>query len=828
MRAEDWRSRLSVMAKDLEVGVRQLRRSPATCATLLITLALGIAATTAMFTLVNAWLLRPLPLKDPRELVSIWRTSPEAPREPAYFNLYHDYLVWAAENKTFQSLAATFEQDYALTGAGEPEQIHGAVATWNFFSTLKTSSAAGRLFLPDDVNGGPACVISYSLWESHFGKASSLIGQGISLNGKMYRVLGVLPRGFSVRVLDRPFETAVWTLIEANDPGHNATSPAPVALIGRLKPGTTMAQAESDLSAMQTELNRRFQGYPPNVGVLVVGLQQDNTRTIRKSLLFLFAGAGVLLLIACVNAGSLIVGRNSHRASEFAVRVALGCSPLRLLQQITLEIIVLFLLAGLAGLAIAAALVKWFVAANPFGMLPPGGIGIDGKVLAITAMLVGLTSLVFGSLPAFRALRSRSTEALRIRNGAPGRKHLHSRMAFVGIEFALSVVLLAGAGLLISTFAKINAQPTGFNTNNVMVASVAVPFRVYSTTDDQARFSTQVLENLESSSQVRKAGVALAWPFEINGLYPVEAEGSKATSLAQMPSAAYLMAGPGYFDALGIPLLRGRSFTAQDHSGMPDVTVINEELARLAFPGEDPIGKQIRVHHAGEKAATAPWETIIGVVGATRSVRYNQVQWDRYPAMYTSMFQQKLAGKQARFDAENMYFYVQGQPGTDARIIAAAVHKADPNLPVGEVRSTGAIVRDLRAQPRLRATLLGSFAVITLVLAGIGVYGVMTQLVEQRRREIGIRMALGAMSADILGLVLRRALLLASAGIAMGLIAITALHRILSSFLYDVSPLDPFIFAGVIVILTIIALLASYVPAWRATRIEPTEVLHAE
>jgi putative ABC transport system permease protein len=295
-----------------------------------------------------------------------------------------------------------------------------------------------------------------------------------------------------------------------------------------------------------------------------------------------------------------------------------------------------------------------------------------------------------------------------------------------------------------------------------------------------------------------------------------------------MPSAAYLMAGPGYFGALGIPLLRGRGFNAQDRAGAPDVAVINEELARQAFAGEDPIGKQIRVRHAGEQAPTAPWDTIIGVAGATRSVRYNQVQWDRYPAMYTSMFQQKFAGKQARFDAETMYFYVQGQAGTDAQIIASAVHKADPNLPVGEVRSTGAIVRELRAQPRLRATLLGSFAFVTLILAGIGVYGVMTQLVEQRRREIGIRMALGAVSANILGLILRRALLLAIAGIAAGLIAIAVLHKILSSFLYDVSPLDPLIFVAVVAILTGIALLASYVPAWRATRIEPTEVLHAE
>lgn len=828
MPTADWKNQLSLAAKDLQVGLRQLRRSPVTTATLLITLTLGIAATTAMFSLVNAWLLRPLPLQDPQQLASVWRTGPQAPREPAYFNLYRDYLVWAADNRTFDSLAATFEQDYALTGAGEPEELHGAVATWNFFSTLGTSAAAGRLFLPDDVNQGPSCVISYALWSAHFGKSSSLIGQGIALNGKMYRVLGVLPQGFSVRVLDRPFETAVWTLIEANDPGHNTASPAPVALIGRLKPGATTAQAESDLGAMEDELNRRFKGYPPDFGILVTGLQQDNTRTIRTSLLFLFAAAGVLLLIACVNAGSLIVGRNSHRAGEFAVRVALGCSPMRLLQQITLEILALFLIAGAAGLGLAVGLVKGFVAVNPFDVLPPGGIGIDGKVLIATVLLVGITSLLFGSLPAFRALRLQDTDALRTRNNATGRKHLRSRMAFVGIEFALSVVLLAGAGILISSFVKINSQPPGFNTSNVLVANVSVPYRIYSTEEAQQRFSDEVLQNLQSNSQVRAAGVALAWPFEINGLNPMEVEGGKATSLQQMPTAALLMAGPGYFDALGIPLLQGRAFNAEDRAGKPEVAMINEELAREAFANENPIGRRIRVRSAGEQTPTEPWRTIVGVVGATRSIRYNQVQWDRYPAIYTSMFQQKLAGKQSRFDAEPMYFYVQGQNGIDARIIASAVHKADPNLPVGEVRSTAAIVSKLRAQPKLRATLLASFALITLVLAAIGVYGAMTQLVEQRRREIGIRMALGAISTNILGLVLRRALLLAFAGIAFGLIAVAALHRTMSSFLYNVSPLDPLIFSAVIGVLTVIAVLASCIPAWRATRIEPTEVLHAE
>ena len=720
MRKEELGNRLLIVLKDLQVGLRQLRRSPATSVTLLVTLMLGIAATTAMFSLVNAWLLRPLPLKAPQQLVSIWRTNPDAPREPAYFNLYHDYVFWAAENRSFQSLAATFEQTYALTGAGEPVELHGAVASWNLFSTLGTAAEAGRVFQPGDVNGGPACVISHALWMAHFGGARSLIGQGITLNGKIYRVLGVLPQGFSVRVLDRQFETAVWTLIGANDPSRNASSPAPVALIGRLKPGVTAAQAEADLSAMQNELNRRFKGYPPGVGVLVAGLQQDNTRTIRGSLWFLLAAVGVLLLIACVNAGSLIVGRNSHRAGEFAVRVALGCSRGRLLQQITVEVLTVFLLAGVAGLGLAAVLVKIFVAQNPFGVLPPGGAGVDGKVVAVTAAMVGTTSLLFGSLPAFRALCANDVDALRSRAGTSGKQQLRSRMAFVGIEFALSVVLLVSAGLLISTFAKINSEVPGFSTEDVVVADVSVPYRAYPTTQEQERFSRQVSENLRANPQVRATGVAVAWPFEINGLNPIEVEGTKAASLEQMPSAAFLQAGPGYFKALGIPLLRGRGFGEDDQAGTPAVAVINEEMARRAFAGKDPIGMHIRVRHPGEVQPSEPWATVIGVVGTTRSIRYNQIRWDSYPAVYTSMFQMNEKARRARFDSLTMYFYIRGLRGLDERTIASAVHKVDPNLPVGNVRSTGAIVRELRAQPRLRARLLAGFALFTLVLAGIG------------------------------------------------------------------------------------------------------------
>jgi len=600
-----------------------------------------------------------------------------------------------------------------------------------------------------------------------------------------------------------------------------------VALIGRLKPGVTPSQAEADLGGMQQELNKKFKGYPPGVGILVTGLQADNARTVRSSLLLLLAAVSVLLLIACVNAGSLIIGRNSHRAGEFAVRMAVGCSPLRLLQQLTMETLILFTVSGIAGVAIAAGLIRLFAVTNPLGVLPAGGITVDGKVLALTVLMVCATSLIFGSIPAFRALRSPDADPLRNRAVTQGRKHLRSRMFFVGLEFALSVILLVSAGLLISTFSRINAEAPGYDTLDVLVADVSVPYRLYPTNADRTALADKILQRVEQKLSGARAGVALAWPFEVNGLNPIEIEGRHDPSLERMPTAAPFMAGPGYFDALAIPVLRGRTITAQDRADQLPVAVVNQEFARAAFAGEDPIGRHIRLRYAGEQEPSEPWLTIVGVVGTTSSIRYDRVQWDRYPAIYSSMFQQKDTGNQKRFDSETFYLYVRG-PGTNARTISSAVHDVAPDLPVGMVRSTGKIVRELRAQPRLRAAMLGSFALFALILAAIGIYGVMTQMVEQRRREIGIRMALGAERVTIVRLVLRRALLLTGFGIVLGTAGTAVLTHFLRTLLYDVSPLDPFVFTGVILTLALVAIAGSYFPARLAVAIEPTEALRAE
>src|ERR1700722_11549184 len=772
MRAGSPEVNVGQLVQDLRYGLRMLTKSRGFAIVAVVTLALGIGANTAMFSIVYAWLLRPLPLNNPQELVSVWRARAGVPHQPAFFNFYHDYLVWASRNRGFRSLAATFEQSYALTGAGaEPKQIHGAVASWNLFQTVGATPAAGRFFVAEDTRGEPACVISHALWTEEFHAANEIVGRTIDLNRRAYRVLGVLPANFSLRVLDRPFETDAWTVISDNDARYNATAASPVAVIGRLKPGLTAAQAEADLSALQAQLNRQFSDEPEGAGVLVENLQQGNAHTIRSSLLLLLGAVSVVLLIACVNTGSLILGRNAQRAKEFAVRVALGCSTTRLLQLLTAEILIIFAFGGLAGMLVAFGLLRMFTAWSPFGVLPPGGFSLDRSVLAATAAIVCVTALAFGSLPALRALKVREEDVLRTAGPrlTASREHLRWRNWLVAMEISLSVVLLVGAGLLMSTFLKIGSEPLGFRTRDVLVADVALPRATYPTSAAEIRFCDRVLQKLRESPGVRAAGAALSWPFNVDGLTPLETESEQGLPLEQLPQAATFQVSPGYFDALGVALLRGRTFNDGDRADSMPVAVINEDMARQYFAGQDAIGKRIRYRNTDQRAPVEAWLTIVGVVGNTRSIRFNHIEWDLYPAVYTSFFQSQEQ-KMHSADAQSMFLYVQGSDRLDGSAFASAVHDIDPDLPLGWLRTTSEIVNTLRSQPRVRAILLASLGFLTLVLATIGVGGVMGQMIEQRRRDIGIRMALGALASDVQRLVLGHAMRLTLAGMFVGLL----------------------------------------------------------
>jgi putative ABC transport system permease protein len=808
------------IAQDVRYSARSLRQSPVFSLTTIVVVALGIAASTTIFAVVNAWLLRPLPLERPAELVSVWRTAAAKPREPAYFGFYRDYLVWAAENRSMAGLAAMFEQDYALTDAGEPRRVQGAIATWNLFAVVGGRPVTGRLFDASDVRGEPSCVISYALWRSQFGASPDTVGRIVRLNDQPYRVLGVLPSGFSLRILDRPFDPGVWTLIVAGDETHTPLSPTPVAVVGRLKAGVSATDAQTDLGAIQEQLNRRYSDEPTGSGVLVAGLQHDNTRTVRSTLLVLMAAVAVLLLIAGVNAGGLILGRHVERTREFAIRFALGCNVSRLWQLLTVDVLLLFACGGILGVAIASVLLRLFTASNPLGVLPPGGISVDGTVLATTGAAICATALLFGSVPAVRGLRRLDADVLRSRAATPDRSQLRSRMWFVALEIALSVVLLVSAGLLIATFANIASEPLGFETRGVYVTDVALPAARYATVEAQARFADRLLARLRALPSVRAAAVSASWPFQANGLSPIEVEG-RSMPVEQAPHAFTFTVGPRYFDALGIPVLRGREFAATDDPRGVGVAVINDAMARRAFPGADPIGQRVRVRRDDRNQPARPWLTIVGVVSNTRSQRYNHIDWDQEAAVYTA-FDQRPDGNPAarRSDTQTVYIYVRAQ-SVAAASVTAAVHAVDRDLPLGPLRTSDDIVNALRTQPRMRAAVIGGFALLTVVLALVGVYGVMRQFVELRRREIAIRIALGASKGHVVRVMISRALAVVIGGLTVGVLGAIAAGRLLNSMLYGVSAVDPFTFGAVVATLAAVSIVASYLPARWAAGIDP-------
>jgi putative ABC transport system permease protein len=652
----------------------------------------------------------------------------------------------------------------------------------------------------------------------------------MTLDAKVFRVIGVLPQDFSLRFLDRPFDTAVWTLIAADDENYNASSPAPVSVLGRLKRGVTAGQAESELSSIQHKLDPRFHDEPEGAGVLVVNLQEDNARTIRSSLLLLFAAVLILLVIACVNTGSLILGRNAQRAKEFAVRVALGSGIRRLLQQLTVETLALFIAGGFVGVFIAFAFVRTFVRWNPFAVLPPGGVHLDATVLLGTAAAVLITALLFGSLPAFRAVRVRENDALRAASlsTTAAKSELRSRFSFVVAQISLSLILLVGAGLLISTLLKIDSEPVGFSTQDVSVTEISIPYLRYPTPTEQGVFVRRLLVQFRSIPGVRAAGVSPIWPFQVNGLNPAEIQGQPAPRISDLPQVATFLVTDGYFDALGIPLIRGRSFAESDTNISQPVAVINEEMARKYFPGEDPMGKQIRLRHTVRETQPDPWLTIVGIVGDTRSLRYNEIRWDRYPAVYRSFFQPTEGSGVHRSSALTLFAYLQSAFAPSPRTLSEAVHSIDPDVPLGQVRSTREIVSNLRSQPHVRAELLSVFGLLTLLFTAIGIGGVMAQMVEQRRREMGIRIALGAEAARIRNLVFKRAMALTCVGIILGIAGAIVVARLLKSFLYGVSAMDPLTFLVVVSILCVVAFLAAYVPARRATKADPMMTLRCE
>ncbi len=814
---------MGTLIQDVRYGLRMLVKNPGFTAVAVITLALGIGANTAVFSVVNAVLLTPLPYKDAGRLVVVWEQNPE---RGWYRNIVSaaNFVDWRKQNHVFAQMAAIDPQrTFNLTGGGEPEEVWGEQVTTNLFSLLGVRPVLGRDFLPEeDKPGGPRVVIlSYGVWQRRYGGDASLVGKQISLNNDSYTVVGIMPADFYFPPFWRELiRVELWV------PGLDLSNPvrtdhADVAL-ARLKPGVSPTQAQAEMDTIARGIQQQ---YPEDKGwgVGLVALREQAVGDTRPALLVLFGAVGFVLLIACANVANLMLARATTREKEVAIRTALGAKRTRLIRQFLTESLVLAILGGALGLLLAAWSVQILVALSPKGALGLGGAGVGNVaiswgVLAFTIAAAVATGIAFGVAPALAVSKPDLNQSLKEggRSSGDGSRRTRLRSALVVWEFALALVLLVGAGLMIKTLVRLGQVDLGFNPQNVLTMRIALLGSRYKDPGAQAEFFKQLLERMKSLPGVRWASVSRGLPVEgWNGMGFVTEE-NPSPPPNEEPDANYLVIGPDYFRVMGVPLLEGRFFTDQDTNESARVVIVNEKLARKQWPGQDPIGRRLRM----DGNNNSPWLTVVGVVGNVRT------QWP-FPDFLSELYVPYTQYPWLLFPRHLIVRTVSNPTGL-ATAIAHEVKALDKDQPVSDIRSLDQLVAEAVAQQRFAMVVLGAFASLALILAAVGIYGVMAYSVTQRTHEIGLRMALGAQPGDVLSLVVGRGLILTLVGVGAGLAGALALTRFLSSLLYEVRPTDFGTFAAVSLLLIGVALLASYIPARRATKVDPMVALRYE
>lgn len=824
------------LGRDMHYGSRLLRKSPGFAAVAIITLGLGIGSATAAFSIMDPWLIRPLPLKDAGRLCAVWRTAPGNPSQPAYFFGYRDYLGLAENTKSFSYIAASFHRNYTITGIGHPEEVAGEIVTANMFSTLGVVADIGRTFLPEDLAGSKVTIVSHGFWEKKLGATGSAIGQTLTLNSEAYVIIGVLPKGFSYRVLDEPIDRDVWTLIQPSDPMYQADSDSGVGIVGRLRAGVTARQAEAEMQPIQIELDHRRSPMPEifeGTGTLVAGLQEDNTRLVRSSLLLLGAAIACVLLIACTNTAALVVGRNTGRRAEFAVRAALGSGVRRLLLQLLAENLVLYAGGALLGVLFAACAVEGFKAWNPFAALPARGIGLNLRTLGAGAGLTLATCIAFGAIPAFGATRLNLSQALHAgsRGIVTARNSLRAQTWLVATQIAISLVLLGGCALLVSTLVNLERQSFGFQTESVETFRLALPNIRYKDRDKAVQFQERLLERLRATPGVSSAALGPIFGYGDLIQTPFAILNQPDQEERDMPHAVITTISSQLFQSARIPLMRGTDFPDKLSSASDGLAVINERIASLYFADSDAIGQYIRIGNLLDaKEASHSWLRIIGIVGDTRSVAYNHLAWETHPAIYIDFRQAPAPKVSGPWGARNLSFIVSTAAGKaqGPSDLQAAVWAVDPELPVPTPESLDSVVARRLSQPRIRAQLLVVFAGISLLLTAIGIYGVLAGSVVSRRSEIAIRMAVGADRQRISRLVVGRSVMIALSGILAGTVVILGGSRLLRSMVYGISAFNPIVYCAAAALLLIVAASAAYLPARRAALVDPMSALRGD
>jgi predicted permease len=810
---------LETFLEDIRFGTRMLAKNPGFTIVAVLTLALGIGANAAIFSVVDAVLLRPLAYKDADRLVTILHNG-DNPVAVA------NYIDWRDQSSSFEAMGAADYWSANLSGIDSPEHILGLSVTQSLLPLLGVEPLLGRLFVAGEDQKGAEheVILSYGLWQRRFAGDSKVVGKVITLDGQQYAVLGVMPRTFKFA----PFwatRAEMWVPNAFGDRIHSREGNS-LRIFARLKRDVALSEARAEIATITARLEQKFPG--TNRDVMVTPLKQNVVGQVKAPLLLLLGAVGFVLLIACANVAHMLLARSATRQKEMAVRTALGAPRKRVIRQLLTENLLLAAMGASAGLLLAVWGTRALVALSPAFLPRVDTIRSDARVVLFLIAVTALTGVVFGLAPAMQASAVNLTDTLKDggRGGSDSHRRNRLRSFLVASEFALALILLIAAGLMVRSFFALQSIDPGFNPHGVLSMAVSVAGTEESEPHRRAIFYRQLIESLRTLPGLEAAGginhLPLAgdlwgWPFAIEG---------RGKSLpGESPLAVYRVVMPGYFETMRLAVLRGREIAASDDPSAPGVVLINEKAAREYWPGENPLGKHIAFDD--DQRASPTWLTVIGIVRDAKQGDWAQAP---YPEVYLAALQNRgfLGESESHASYITLVVRTRGNPAALSGLIKNTVWSFDRNLAISEVLTMDDVVAEANAEPRFEMALLGVFAGVALLLAAVGIYGVMSYSVERRTHEIGIRISLGASRTDVLKLVVRQGMVLALAGSAAGIVGALLLSRLMTKLLYGVLPTDPLTFTGVAVLLTLVALAANYLPARRATRVDPMVALRYE
>ncbi|HEY6230973.1 MAG TPA: ABC transporter permease [Pyrinomonadaceae bacterium] len=807
--------------QDIRYAARGLAKQKTFTLVAVITLALGIGANTAIFSVVNELLLRPLPYLDAERLVMLWEVTPEGRHQNTTSRA--NFSGWREQTTSFEDMAAFTDQRLNLTGVGEAEEISVQFATPSLFHVLGVQPILGRDMKEEDgaKDAPPIAILGYGFWQRHFAGNPQIVGKSILLNGTPFTVVGIMPAGFQWHIKSRSGTgraAEIWSALDM-PPGEGAGSRGRfLSAVARLKPGVSLQQAQADMKTVMARLEQDAPRFNKGYQTELIPLRDQFVGNVRLALWIILGAVGFVLLIACANVANLMLSRAAAREKEIAVRTALGAGRLRLVRQLLTESFLLAIIGGLLGLALAAWGIKALAAISPRDLVNLQRVGLNLTVLGWTMGISLVTAIIFGLAPALEATRLNLNGALKEGKGADGQNPRSGKLrsGLVIAEVALALVLLASAGLLIKSFGQLRKINSGFNANNVLTMVVRLPDGKYKEDQQYINFFNQATQRMRALPGVTAAGMINFLPL-YGGLGSgtgFTIEGRPTPAPGEEPSTNVRVSDADYFTAMQIPLLRGRTFSSLEMNEAKHVILINDALARKHFPGEDPIGKRITVPMSDKPAATE----IIGIVG---DVKYDSLIDAAEPTVYFP---------ESELTYPFMTFVVRttGDPLASAAAVRREIRELDPEQPVSDVRSMNEVMSDTVARARFNTLLLALFAALATLLAAVGIFGVMNYSLALRTREIGLRMALGAQKGQVLKLMLKQGLALTLIGTVIGIAGALALTRLLSTLLFGVSAADPAIFAGIVLLLMVVSLIACYLPARRATRIDPMIALRSE